>query len=68
MPANGWTPERRQKQAELIQNWKPWERSTGPKTVEGKAKSSQNAYKGGGWKVMRELSRVLREQHALIGK
>jgi len=42
---NGWTPERRARQAELIRQWRPWERSTGARTPEGKAKSSQNARK-----------------------
>lgn len=41
--ANGWTLERRQRQAELINTWKPWIRSTGARTIEGKARSSQNA-------------------------
>jgi hypothetical protein len=41
--ANGWTPERRAKQAEAIKRWKPWERSTGPKTDVGKNRSSRNA-------------------------
>ncbi|AMP69559.1 hypothetical protein UW163_08800 [Ralstonia solanacearum] len=45
--ANGWTPERRAKQAEAIRRWKPWERSTGPATDEGKARASQNALKHG---------------------
>jgi len=45
--ANGWTPERRARQAELIQQWRPWEKSTGPKTEAGKRGASQNAYKGG---------------------
>ncbi|MPV65851.1 hypothetical protein GD429_08215 [Burkholderia sp. BE17] len=45
--ANGWTPERRAKQAEAIRRWKPWERSTGPTTLEGKATSAQNARKHG---------------------
>jgi hypothetical protein len=40
-----WTAEERQRQAELIHSWKPWERSTGPKTLAGKAKSSRNADK-----------------------
>ena len=40
-----WTPEQRQRQRELIQRWKPWEKSTGAKTPEGKKRSSQNAYK-----------------------
>ena len=35
MTDNGWTPERRKRQAEMIKNWKPWEQSTGPKTEEG---------------------------------
>ncbi|RQZ40053.1 hypothetical protein DIE17_33180 [Burkholderia sp. Bp9099] len=45
--ANGWTPERRAKQAEAIKRWKPWRQSTGPQTDEGKAVSSQNAVKHG---------------------
>jgi len=57
---NGWTPERRLRQAKLIRNWKPWERSTGPKTDQGKAKVSGNAYKGGTRAVLRELARLLR--------
>ena len=45
-----------------------WERSTWPKTEAGKAKVSRNAYKGGTWRLLRELSRMLREQKkALIG-
>ena len=40
--ANGWTPERRARQAEQIRKWKPWEKSTGPKTPDGKAKSARN--------------------------
>lgn len=42
---NGWTPERRARQAELIRQWRPWEHSTGARTPEGKAKASQNARK-----------------------
>ncbi|PQV51794.1 hypothetical protein B0G83_1041 [Paraburkholderia sp. BL21I4N1] len=45
--ANGWTTERKAKQAEAIRRWKPWERSTGPTTEEGKAGASQNALKHG---------------------
>ena len=61
--ANGWTPERRARQAELIRKWRPWEKSTGPKTEAGKTAVSQNAYKGGTWRMLRELSRALREQN-----
>lgn len=30
--ANGWTKERRAKQAMAIHNWEPWDRATGPKS------------------------------------
>ncbi|TYZ53315.1 hypothetical protein C2I33_19845 [Ralstonia solanacearum] len=45
--ANGWTPERRAKHAEAIKRWRPWERSTGPKSDEGKKVASQNGLKHG---------------------
>lgn len=54
-----WTPERRVRQAELIRLWKPWEKSTGPRTPDGKAKAARNAWKGGHWRELRELRRVL---------
>lgn len=41
-----WTPERRKKQADAIRRWQPWSKSTGPRTAEGKARSSRNADKG----------------------
>jgi len=59
--ANGWTPERRARQAKLIRRWRPWEKSTGPRTEAGKDAVSRNAYKGGTWRLLRELSSVLRE-------
>lgn len=40
--ATSWTPERRARQAEAIRAWRPWERSTGPTSPEGKAISSRN--------------------------
>ena len=45
--ANGWSPERRARQAKLIRQWRPWEKSTGPRTQVGKEVVSRNAYKGG---------------------
>lgn len=64
--ANGWTPERRERQAAQIRHWKPWELSTGPRTEEGKNRASQNSYKGGKWLELRELkvtlNKLLREQ------
>lgn len=56
---NGWTLERRRRQAELIKRWKPWEQSTGPHTSDGKATVSRNAYKGGHRLRLRELSQLV---------
>src|SRR5436309_3029375 len=62
----GWSPERRAKQAEAIRQWCPWQQSTGPRSIDGKAASSRNAYKGAEWRRRRnelsELRRLLREQ------
>ncbi len=60
--SNGWTPERRARQAEAIRRWQPWARSTGPTTDAGKARTRLNAYKGGTRPMLRELARVMREQ------
>ncbi len=64
--ANGWTLERRQRQAEEIRRWKPWEQSTGPSTPEGKARVSLNAWKGGQRAEMRGLSRELKTELAAL--
>ena len=58
--ANVWITERRARQSEAIQRWKPWERSTGPKSAEGKVKVSQNAFKGAERALLRKLARLLR--------
>lgn len=60
--ATGWTPERRARQAEAIRRWKPWERSTGPRTQEGKARSQRNGSQPGTRALLREVSRLLRQQ------
>lgn len=59
--ANGWTPERRARQAALIRTWKPWEQATGPRTDEGKARTAQNGFKGGHWRRLRELTSAINE-------
>ena len=63
---NGWTLERRARQAALIRQWQPWAKSTGPRTAEGKARVARNADKGGRWQefrdLMKEMNRMLREQ------
>lgn len=58
---HGWTPERRARQAALIATWRPWERSTGPRTAAGKAASSRNAYRGGWRAYMREVRKFISE-------
>lgn len=60
--ATSWTPERRARQAELIRSWLPWEKSTGPRTVEGKAVCARNAWKGGHRARQRELVRLVNEE------
>lgn len=63
---SAWTPERRARQAEVIRRAKPWEKSTGPKTDEGKAISSRNAHKGLGREERRQMDRLARLHHALM--
>ena len=62
--ATTWTPERRERQAELIRTWQPWEQSTGPRTAEGKARVSRNAWQGGHRAQLRELSKTLNAELA----
>ena len=59
---NGWTSERKARQAALIRQWRPWERATGPKTEGGKARAAMRGFKGGVRPLLRELGRALREQ------
>lgn len=56
------TAEHRHLRAQLIRRWRPWERSTGPKTAEGKSRSSRNAWKGGERGLLRVLRRALARQ------
>jgi hypothetical protein len=63
--ANGWTPERKARQAEAIQRWQPWKSSTGPKTGEGRAAASRNAWKGGTKTLIRTLKETL-ESNVII--
>ena len=70
MAARTWTPEQRQRQAEAIRRWKPWAQSTGPKSPEGKARVSHNAFTGGELVKLREAIKALhqsfREQQGWI--
>ena len=56
---NGWTQERRKRQSEAIQQWKPWNHSTGPKSLKGKAAVAGNAWTGGDWQKLREAIKAL---------
>jgi hypothetical protein len=67
-----WTPAERLKQAELIRQWQPWNKSTGARTTEGKARVSRNAFKGGlhtrAQELLRDVSRLLREQRDTMNR
>lgn len=62
----GWTSERRARQSKNIQRWKPWQKSTGPRTQEGKAVASRNGWKGGTRPLLRSLARALRRQREVV--
>jgi hypothetical protein len=60
---HGWSAERRRRQGLAIRIWSPWERSTGPKSVSGKAKSRMNAWKHGArGAAVRHLAKLLRKR------
>jgi hypothetical protein len=61
--SKGWTEERRQKQAEMIRRWKPWEKSTGPKTSAGKERCRMNACKD---HSIHEAKKLLRLNYAFL--
>jgi len=57
--ATTWTQERRARQAELIRTWKPWAKSTGPRSPEGRQRVSRNAWTGGHRAELRELVKMV---------
>jgi hypothetical protein len=59
---NGWTSARRAAQRKAIYRWRPWEKSTGPKSKVGKAAIAANAFKHGGRSriLHRELQAIRR--------
>lgn len=48
----------------MIQSWKPWEMSTGPKTDAGKDISKMNAFKHGARSELTSLMRMVLMRHA----
>ncbi|RFC35357.1 MAG: hypothetical protein DID92_2727744209 [Candidatus Nitrotoga sp. SPKER] len=66
-----WTPEERARQSMQIRKWRPWELATGPRTTEGKAHSSQNAFIHGAYSQegkdeTRRVTNLIRECKALL--
>ena len=57
--ANGWTLERKARQAELIRQWKPWAKSTGPRSDQGKERVARNAWRGGHRQKLRDLASMV---------
>ena len=67
MKTKGWTDERRAKRARDCKASQPWAHSTGPKSDNGKSRSSQNATTHGmRSKVMIDLQRTLSQQLQFI--
>lgn len=66
--ANGWTLERRERQSALIRQWRPWEKSTGPKSEEGKRVSAMRGYKGGQRQAMINLAKAMQEAKDTVSR
>lgn len=47
------------RQAEAIRQWRPWDKSTGPQTAEGKSRASRNADRGGHRGNLRNFVKML---------
>lgn len=60
----GWTAERRAKQAQAIRRWKPWLKSSGPVTSEGKSRVARNAYKPAS--VRRQVAGMMADLKAVM--
>lgn len=68
--SRGWSPARRAAQAEAIRRWRPWAKSTGPKTAAGKARVAQNAAKASARSRLpdpdRRMKRALKNHEAYL--
>lgn len=65
----GWPPARRKAQAERIRQQKPWTKSTGSKTDDGKKRAALNAIKKGFYtNVWRAVRMALRAHKDLVKK
>lgn len=62
-----WTDETRAQQSERMKQLKPWLKTTGPNTEEGKKTSSQNAMRHGmRSELAKTLRRTLKEQAEIL--
>jgi len=66
MAARKWTVEQRKQQSLKIREWKPWLNSTGARTIDGKARASRNAFKGGVMESIKQLKNLMRKQGEFI--
>ena len=55
-----WTELRSKTQSELLKKIKPWTKSTGAKSIEGKKISSMNAYNGGSYEISQAKQAIVR--------
>ncbi len=62
-----WSEDRRKAQAERMRTLRPWEKTKGPISEEGKKRSSMNALKHGmDSQAIKELRRVLKLQKEFL--
>jgi len=59
--AKEWSKQSRSRQKELVSHHKPWLKSSGPKSDEGKRRSSKNADKGK--TPLREIQKTITRVH-----
>lgn len=64
MAARKWTLEQRAEQSTKIQEWQPWQHSTGAKSAAGKSVVSRNAYTGSFRQRMRFGQWLLHQQYS----
>ena len=63
-----WNEESRQRQHEVIMKRKPWLKSTGAKTAEGKERSKMNALKTDPhlYVLMKEMDSIMKQQKEIF--